>query len=162
MMSPSLQVPAARAPPPHRARSPLAPLPLLALRSPTHCPPARQGEVALRCNERWLRRVSFLAGAEPEFMVQVALNLNAMVFAPGELAASNHLYIVHRGLALYGGRVLTSGRVWGEDMILQSVHLQTRYCARAMNYLEVYMIGRRRAPLALAHQGPRAVLEPRR
>ena len=123
--------------------------------------PSLQGEVALRCNERWLRRVWFLDGAEPEFMVQVALNLSAMVFAPGELAASNYLYIVHRGMALYGGRVLTAGRVWGEDMILQSTHLQTRYCARAMNYLEVYMIGREEL-LELATHFPESWLSIRR
>lgn len=123
--------------------------------------PSLQGEVALRCNERWLRRVWFLDGAEPEFMVQVALNLSAMVFAPGELAASNYLYIVHRGLALYGGRVLSAGRVWGEDMILQSTHLQTKYCARAMNYLEVYMIGREEL-LELATHFPETWLSIRR
>jgi len=38
--------------------------------------------------------------------------------------------------------VLTSGKLWGEDMILMSAHLQSKYCARAMNYLEVYMISR--------------------
>ena len=70
------------------------------------------------------------------------MNLSAMIFAPGEMAASNHLYIVHRGVALYGGRVLCAGRVWGEDMILMTPHLQTSYCARAINYLEVYMIRR--------------------
>ena len=115
--------------------------------------PSLQGEVALSWHERWLKRVWFFSGTETEFMVQVAINLNAMVFAPGELAAPNHLYIVHRGVALYGGRVLTAGRVWGEDMILTSEHLQTRYCARAMNYLEVYMI-RRDELLSLAAHFP--------
>jgi len=36
--------------------------------------------------------------------------------------------------------VLTSGKVWGEDCIIASMHLQKRWCARAMNYLEVYMV----------------------
>ena len=42
---------------------------------------------------------------------QVALSLSPIVFTPGELAINGYLYIVHRGIALYGGRVLTSGKV---------------------------------------------------
>merc|ERR1712096_271200 len=76
-------------------------------------------------------------------MVQVALTLTAMVFAPGELAASGYMYIVHRGVALYFGRVVNAGKVWGEDMILNAAHLRYNIAARAMNYLEVYMIGRK-------------------
>ena len=49
--------------------------------------PSLQGEVAIRCNERWLKRVWYLVHTEEEFLVQVALHLSAMVFAPGELVA---------------------------------------------------------------------------
>jgi len=98
--------------------------------------------VALRCNEKWLSRVWFLNNADVEFVVQVALQLEAMVFAIGETAPPGYLYIIHRGLALYGGRVLTAGSVWGEDMILTSEHLVRKYCARAMTFLEVYTISR--------------------
>ena len=48
----------------------------------------------------------------------------------------------HRGIALYGGKVLTSGKVWGEDMILSSIHLRSKFAARCMTYVEVYMISR--------------------
>ena len=41
------------------------------------------------------------------------------VFAPGELATPGYFYVIHKGVALYGGRVLTSGKVWGHDMILR-------------------------------------------
>ena len=59
--------------------------------------------------------------------------------APGELAPTGNLYIVHRGIALYGGKVLTAGKVWGEDLILSNEALRRNWCARAMNYLEVRM-----------------------
>ena len=111
---------------------------LLATMSPT-----LQGEVALQVNSRWLSRVWFLRGVEDPFMVQVALHLHAMVFAPGELAAAGYLYIVHRGVALYLGRVVNAGKVWGEDMILNAERLRYNIAARALNYLEVYIIGRR-------------------
>ena len=108
----------------------------------TQMSPMLQAEVAWRINERWLRRVWFLRHAEQAFIIQVALLLSPMVFAPGELTASGWLYIVHRGIALYGGKILTAGKVWGEDMILAESTLRRKWCARAMNYLEAYLLSR--------------------
>lgn len=42
---------------------------------------------------------------------QISLSLSPLVFTPGELAVTGYLYIIYRGIALYGGRVLTSGKV---------------------------------------------------
>ena len=108
----------------------------------TQMSPMLQGEVAWHTNEKWLRRVWFFEGAEHAFVIQVSMHLTPMVFTPGELVPIGYLYIVHRGIALYGGRVLTGGRVWGDDMILALPALQRRWCARAMNYLEVLMLSR--------------------
>ena len=94
------------------------------------------------CNEKWLERVAFLRHGEPEFIAEVILRLYPMVFAPGDVIFSTRLYIVHRGLALFGGRVLTHGMVWGEDMLLTAEHLRSRCCAKALNYFEVYFINR--------------------
>jgi len=104
--------------------------------------PMLQGQVVWKINERWLRHVWFLRSAEDKFMVQLSLALEAAVFAPAELCPNGYMYISHRGIALYGGRVLTSGKVWGEDMILSSPHLRSKYAARCMTYVEVYMIAR--------------------
>ena len=38
--------------------------------------------------------------------------------APGELPEHTNLYIIHRGIVMHGLRVLTSGRMWGEETIL--------------------------------------------
>lgn len=78
-----------------------------------------------------------------------------MVFAPGELLAPGWLYIVHRGIALFHGRVYTAGRAWGADMILHSTHLRQNYAARALNYLEVYAIDREEL-LQTAHAFPQS------
>jgi len=104
--------------------------------------PMLQGLVVWKVNEKWLRHVWFLRSAEDAFMVQLSLHLTAAVFAPAELCPQGYMYIIHRGIALYGGKVLTSGKVWGEDMILQSAHLRSKFAARCMTYVEVYMIGR--------------------
>jgi potassium voltage-gated channel Eag-related subfamily H protein 7 len=113
--------------------------------------PQLAGEVALTCNEKWLNKVWFLRGAGQEFVVQIALQLQAMVFTIGEVVSNGFLYIIHRGIALYGGRVLTAGSVWGEDMLLESQWLVGKHCARAMTYLEVYTIGREQIMEAAAH-----------
>ena len=44
-------------------------------------------------------------------------------------------------MALYGGRLLTSDKTWGQDMILARQHL-CHFAARAMSYLEVYRLSR--------------------
>ena len=65
-----------------------------------------------------------------------------MVFAPGEVAPPGQLYIIKGGLALFGGRVLGKGSVFGDDVILTSAHLLQGFAARAMNFLEVLTITR--------------------
>lgn len=103
--------------------------------------PALQAEVSWTVNQRWLERVWFLADAPQALVVQLSTCVAAQVFAPSETVPLGKLYIVHRGIALYGGRVLTAGKVWGEDsVILRSAPLLSRYMAHAMNYLECYSI----------------------
>ena len=104
--------------------------------------PSLQSEVAWQCNKQWLQRIWFLRDSPVRFLVSLARQLVPVVFAPGELAPLGALYIVHRGLALYAGKILGVGKVWGFDVILSSMHLQFSYCARAMNYLEVYAMHR--------------------
>jgi CRP-like cAMP-binding protein len=115
--------------------------------------PMLQGKVVWEINQRWLKHVWFLRNAEDTFMVKLALALTAAVFAPSELCPNGYMYISHRGIVLYGGRVLTSGKVWGEDMILSSPALRSKYAARCMTYVEVYVISRDEL-LDLAKQFP--------
>ena len=116
--------------------------------------PMLQGEVVWFINERWLRRVSFLRRAEKAFMVQLSLSLHAAVFAPTELAPKAHLYIIHAGLALYGGRVLRSGMVWGEDMILESEHLRSRVSCPSLQRPPPPPPAAAAAAAAVARSGP--------
>ena len=104
--------------------------------------PKLQGEVLLHCNQSWIKRVGFLTGVDDEFVAALVLNLVPIVFAPSETIFGTSLYVVHRGLALFGGKMLKSGNVWGEDMLLEAAHLRSPFCARALNYPEVYMISR--------------------
>ena len=101
-------------------------------------PPTLRGEVAWETCRTWLSSIYFLRGAPKEFMVELALELQAMVFAPNDQPDTDHLYVVHAGIALYQAKLVTKGQCFGEDVILVSSHLR----ARAMDYLEVFYVGR--------------------
>lgn len=104
--------------------------------------PTLQLELLWHTNRVWLQRVQWLQNAECGFIVQLVLSLKPMVFAPSELVTGNMLYIVWRGVAIYGGRMVKQGGIWGDDMLIASEKLRSKWCARALTYLEVYMISR--------------------
>lgn len=104
--------------------------------------PALQGEVLWRNNHVWLRRVTFLRRCDPEFIARVLLSLQPLVFAPSDVVFGTALYILHHGVAVYGGRVLTAGAVWGEDMLLANSKIRSQRFARALNYVEALSIER--------------------
>ena len=55
---------------------------------------------------RWISTLLLTFGV---ILVQLSLRLTAQVFAPGEIAPQGYMYIVHRGVALYGGKVFGAG-----------------------------------------------------
>ena len=116
--------------------------------------PSLQGEVCMMLNRKWLQSVDFLQGTERDFVVLISTSLHPSVFAPGEVVTFGYLYIVHKGVALWAGKVLTGGGVFGHDMILRKQSL-CRFSARAMTYLEVYRISRSQL-LELARPFPKA------
>lgn len=124
-------------------------------------PPSLKGEVAWTTNEPWLKKIWFLRSAPQSFMVELAMALHAMVYAPGDTPRLGYMYIVHRGVAIYQAKLVTKGRVFGEDMILSSPHLRSTAQAKAMNYLEVYYTSRREL-LYIASRYPRTAAAIRR
>ena len=65
--------------------------------------PKLQGEVAMMCNGSLLRRVGCFSLLPEEFVARVANTLRAYVFVPLEQVTPNFFYLVHSGIALYGG-----------------------------------------------------------
>ena len=112
--------------------------------------PMLQSEVIMECNAGWLRRVWFLADANQSLVVDLALVLTPLLFPPGEVIHPGHLFIVRRGVALLCGRLLTRGRVWGEDLLLTSKNLRLNDAARAMSYLEVWACSERDLNIVIA------------
>ena len=104
--------------------------------------PGLQGEVAWQVNEKWLAKISFLDGSPRALLVQAAMALNPMIFAPGDNAPCGFLYLINRGVALYRGALLVKGQTWGHDFILLTPLFRNQYQARALNYVEVFFLAR--------------------
>ena len=104
----------------------------------THMPPSLQGEVSWMTHRVWLKSIKFLKHASARFMIELAMQLHPVVFTPNDVPPNGYLYIIQRGIVMYRGRVLTKGRTWGEDVILQTASLRLKALARALNFLEAY------------------------
>ncbi len=121
--------------------------------------PGLQAETLALTSRRWLRNVRFLHGCDPEFIASLVLSLKPTVFTPDDLIMPGYreLFVIHRGVALFGGKLLQAGHVWGEDVLLECEALRSRNCAKALTYLETNSVGREtifriaeRFPLSLA------------
>ena len=105
--------------------------------------PMLQREVVLRANAHWLDKLWFIRGAEPGVFVQIVINLHPHVFAPGEMAPEQMLYIISKGVVLYGREVLTSGSIFGHEAMLISLKsLRVPYVGRMMSYVQCSVLAR--------------------
>ena len=104
--------------------------------------PALQSEVLRFANNRWVDKVTWLRDEDPLFVTTVVLALKPAIFAPREEIKETALHIINSGIAIYGGRILRTAGVWGQDMLIAAPHLRTRISARAVTYLEVFFIHR--------------------
>ena len=71
----------------------------------------------------WLEATWFLKGLESSCLVRLAREMTTQTLAPGEVAPMHNLYVITRGLVLYGGRVLSRGMAWGDVRAATSNHL---------------------------------------
>ena len=106
--------------------------------------PSLRGEVAMQQCGKWIHNVPFFRGAPNLFVVDIALKLKSMTFPQGEDIAragalSTRLYIVERGVVGGKGRVFTSGKTFGEE-VLNGGNAPTAFTARAMTYCDVFAL----------------------
>jgi len=78
-------------------------------------------------------QVSFLVGAQRQFLVELAVHLRAIIFAPEDVIHHGNLYIIHDGAVLIRGRVLQKGAWWGEDVRCHRAHHRTGATVLAPN-----------------------------
>ena len=62
-------------------------------------PPTLQGEVSWATNSTWLSAIWFLKGCEPQFMLELSLQMHAVVFSPSDIAPDGYLFMIQRGVA---------------------------------------------------------------
>ena len=104
--------------------------------------PALKIEVVLHCNRHWLNEIWFLNDLEETCLVRLAMAMRPRVFSPNEVVPQRSLYVVQRGLVLYGGRVLSQGMPWGDDVLLTNKRYFVPFLARAMTYVDVQCLDR--------------------
>ena len=94
-----------------------------------------KGEKTIEFSLDW-----FFTDVDEICIVRVALAMQPRVLAPNEIAPQRSLYVIHRGLVLFGGRVLSRGQSWGDDVILEDEKYFLPFLARAMTYVDVGML----------------------
>lgn len=107
-------------------------------------PTLRQQVASVTC-EALVKNCVYFKGCELPFLMQVATHLQEVVFAPMELAIHEgqpllHLTIVRRGVMAAKGRVLTGGRVIGEESIYKE--WPAAYSVRSMTFTDCQQLSR--------------------
>ena len=108
-------------------------------------PISLQGELLTKVHGHWLERVPFLYHPETRswnFVADLISRLKARIYPPSDSIRGARLYVVHRGTAVFSGRSLTTGMVWGSDCLLSAAYLRSRNSARAAGFLETFTISR--------------------
>jgi len=103
---------------------------------------ALQVELVMHCHRHWLDAVWFLRSMEEICLVRIAMAVGHRTLAPGEVTPMRHLYVVSRGLVLFGGKVLSYGASYGDDVILSDERYFLPYLARAMSYADIRFLSR--------------------
>jgi|EP00966_Prymnesium_polylepis_P088324 hypothetical protein len=109
--------------------------------------PLLQGTVALASNKRWLDRVWYFASLgqtreELEYIAAISRHLQIKAYTVHERLPVGQLYVLRRGLAVKLWRFMGAGKVWGEDMILDSPNLIDHAQAVAITFVEVFTLSR--------------------
>ena len=101
-----------------------------------------QCEILLYVNRPWLQKVWFFQNLEPACLARLARETSVLTFAPSEIAPLQNLYVVARGMVLYGSAILRSGAVWGDDVILSEPRYFSKKHARAISYVDTMTLNR--------------------
>mmetsp|Transcript_49418 Transcript_49418/g.124457 ORF Transcript_49418/g.124457 Transcript_49418/m.124457 type:complete len:684 (-) Transcript_49418:116-2167(-) len=103
--------------------------------------PMLQGEFALFSHQKWIEKVWYLRNMPHDIIVFMSRNLKMAVYSPNEEVFSDRtLFIVRRGICALSGKILVTGDIWGEDMLLSNDFLRSKNQARSLSYLSVLML----------------------
>jgi len=103
-----------------------------------------RGELMLHLSKESVKNVRCFRDAPGSFITDVADSFTAHFFARREplRGIERHLCIVRRGTVAHGGRVITPGSAFQEDMIISSSAFQHIKPAISLNYSLVLLLSR--------------------
>jgi len=106
-----------------------------------------QGRVAFAAHKDWLQRVWYFqhlpdSRESREFNAHIAKNLKVRALVAEERAPIGQLYVLRRGMVVKNWHFMRAGRVWGDDMIIDALHLIDHSQAVAVTYCEVFILSR--------------------
>ena len=109
--------------------------------------PLLQGTVAFAANRLWLRKIwwlNFLGESRDarEFIASLAKALQVRAFVASERPPLGQLYVLRKGMCIKNWHFLRTGRVWGDDMIVDDSRLMDHSQAVALTYIEVFALSR--------------------
>jgi len=97
--------------------------------------PMLQGEFAWFSHSTWIEKVWYLRNMPHDVIVFMSRQLKMSAYSPNEEVFSDRtLVIIRRGVCALAGRILVSGFIWGEDMLLSNEHLRSKNYARSLSY----------------------------
>lgn len=97
-------------------------------------------QVSWLVHKSWIGNVWFLRDSDTLLKIELATQVNALVFPPFEQCPPGFMYVLLRGTAICHGKVYGRGRIWGDDIILHDAGLRLQVSACAVTYLWVYTI----------------------
>ena len=74
--------------------------------------------------------------------MRLAMLMTSRTFTTGDVAVKGYLYVVMRGIVLFGRRVFTAGMWWGDDVLLHDESYFSPHSACAMSYVSALRISK--------------------
>eukprot|EP00928_Gymnodinium_smaydae_P030119 TRINITY_DN22473_c0_g3_i2.p1 TRINITY_DN22473_c0_g3~~TRINITY_DN22473_c0_g3_i2.p1 ORF type:complete len:571 (+),score=130.09 TRINITY_DN22473_c0_g3_i2:134-1846(+) len=95
-------------------------------------------------HHRWFNQIWWLKNVnQNQFMVQLTLAFDPMLYAPKEVIRStDRLFVIQRGLCIHGAQLLGKDSCFGVDMLLTQDALKINVITIAFSYLHVLFLTR--------------------
>ncbi|GMH45970.1 hypothetical protein BSKO_13934 [Bryopsis sp. KO-2023] len=102
--------------------------------------PGLRDEIASFTNSTWINSVKIFRGCPKRFITEIALAMELRTYPPAEVVVMRgsylkELFIVKKGVLVVSGRILTSGKVFGEETIYKECI--AAFSARSMTFSDV-------------------------
>lgn len=109
--------------------------------------PSLREEVAMHSHKDWVTSIPFFRGCPDKFVCSLAVSMQVQSFTPRELvfeagSVANLMFVVKDGVVGHIGRVVTKGKVFGEEVLHNLIHMPVKRQAKAtcLTFVDVYAL----------------------